>query len=115
MTDEKLTPFKAWLAGQKTVTIEVDKGDGSAETCDLMVCVPFTIERGFVFPDNRIGKCEGCGCAVQFRPHAPIKPKRVCYACVEKFQGGGDDKVTAMITPKTAAELALFYSKWSKH
>lgn len=106
----KLPPFKEYLARQKHGELVVDKADGAAEACDILVCATFAIEDGLVFPDNRIGNCAECGRAIQWRPHAPTKPKRLCYVCVPNMSSG--DKM--MITPKTAAELTLYYSKGTK-
>lgn len=109
--EKKLPPFKEYLARQKHGEFVVDKSDGAAETYDVLVCAPFTIENGLVFADNRTGVCAECGRAIQWRPYAPTKPKRLCYLCVPDMTKG--DKM--MITPKTAAELAAFLAKGSKH
>lgn len=109
----KKSPMRDWLDQMKgKVSFEVDKGDGTAETCDVLVCRKFDLVEGLIFQDNRIGKCEGCGCPVQFRPHAPTKPKRVCFECAPAL--GTGDKM--MVTEKTAAELLTYYAnKGSKH
>lgn len=102
-----------WLDRQKrNVPFEVDRGDGNAEHCDFLICRRFNVLEGLIFQDNRIGKCEKCGYAVQFRPHAPTKPKRICFECAPNLDSGGK----MMVTEKTAAEVFTYYaSKGSKH
>lgn len=65
----------------KTVT------QSEAERADILVCIP--AEWDTPFDDNVVGKCNDCGRDVQFRPHAPKEPTRVCVECVsDRFRGG---------------------------
>jgi hypothetical protein len=53
-----------------------------AEKADFFVCI--TADSPSPFSDNERGICSGCGVPVQFRPHAPKKPPRLCVGCVVK-------------------------------
>ena len=54
--------------------------EAEAEECDFLVCV--TADTPSPFEDNLTGFCVECGVKVQFRWHAPRKPKRICMACM---------------------------------
>lgn len=72
-----------------------------AENCEYLVCVRVTTP--LHFPDNLTGKCCQCGKPVQYRPHAPVTPKRLCMDC---YIGTKDLRsADNMITPETAAEV----------
>lgn len=57
----------------KVVTDEV------AESADIVVCTDATVP--LYFSDNLTGPCADCGQILQWRPHAPKKPPRVCVTC----------------------------------
>lgn len=52
-----------------------------AEACNWLVCSRLTSP--LLMPDNLIDVCAVCGELVQHRPHAPVRPKKVCGDCVE--------------------------------
>lgn len=56
--------------------------DDEAEACAYVVCVLATAQTPF--DDNELGTCCKCQRAVQFRPHAPKKPPRICMECIVK-------------------------------
>lgn len=58
--------------------------DEQAEKCDYLVCTLADFPTPFT--DNLTGFCCECGRKVQFRWHAPRKPKRICMECVVKLE-----------------------------
>jgi len=75
------------------------------EDCDYVVCIRAT--NPLAFPDNLVSTCCKCGCTIQYRPHAPKTPAKMCVECaISDMSVSGDFKV--MITPKTAAEVAAY-------
>jgi len=54
--------------------------DEEAEQCDFLVCTRADVPSPF--DDNLTGFCSDCGTKVQFRWHAPRKPKRICMECM---------------------------------
>lgn len=58
--------------------------DEEAEQADYMICMPW--ETPSPFPDNLKGICCRCGIDVQYRWHAPRKPKRMCLGCWLKME-----------------------------
>ena len=55
--------------------------DEECEAADAVVCAPVTIP--LYFRGNITGPCADCGDMLQWRPHAPKKPPRVCMRCIE--------------------------------
>ena len=55
--------------------------DEECEAADAVVCAPATTP--LYFPDNITGPCADCGDLLQWRPHAPKTPPRVCMRCIE--------------------------------
>ena len=93
------------------MTNKVIIDDGEAENSDFMVCALAT--NPLYFTDNVIGECSRCGQAIQYRPHAPKPPAKICYQCVtpgimNEIAGGEADLV---ITNKTAAEIFDYYRR----
>jgi hypothetical protein len=92
---------------------EIVNGPEDAEDTDYMVCVRLTSP--LILPDNEIDICAMCGEAIQHRPHAPSRPKKVCLECMapqmnrEAARGNLDVK----ITPRTAQEVADYLLKKS--
>lgn len=54
--------------------------DDESEQCDFLVCTRADFPSPF--DDNLTGFCAVCGTKVQFRWHAPRKPKRICMECM---------------------------------
>lgn len=68
------------------VTIPVVEPE-EAEDSDFVVCVLASEPTPFI--DNLTGVCVDCGQAVQFRPHAPKRPPKICLQCMlDRVQGG---------------------------
>jgi hypothetical protein len=63
-------------------------------------------------PDNVIGKCAECGHAIQYRPHAPKKIRKICTECAAPYLEEGDTKV---ITTQRMIDDATIFSKRQKH
>jgi hypothetical protein len=54
--------------------------DEEAEKAAYVVCILWSSDHYFL--DNIMDTCCRCFRAVQLRPHAPKKPKRICMECV---------------------------------
>jgi predicted amidophosphoribosyltransferase len=88
----------------------VDDGD-EAECADIVVCRRLTSP--LLMPDNLIDLCSKCGEAIQFRPHAPTTPPKVCDQCALPIatKHANKGELVTLITPKTAAEVAEWLRK----
>jgi hypothetical protein len=53
--------------------------DAKADTADMVVCVEAT--QPLIFADNMTGPCADCGMVLQWRPHSPKRPPKVCMEC----------------------------------
>ena len=93
-----------------TNRFEIDD-DGNADHADIVVCARLTSP--LMMPDNKIGFCAECGEAIQYRPHVPKSPRKMCMECVvplaTKLAAKG--KLTSIITPTTVAELKAHLRK----
>jgi hypothetical protein len=69
----------------------------------VIVCVPVTTP--LHYPDNRVGVCGVCQCAVQYRPHVPAFEALVCVVCWQQRVEAGD---TVSVTPRTIAEVQAY-------
>lgn len=76
---------KGRKAGRRTVEIAGLKievvSDEECEQADAVVCVQATIP--LYFADNVTGPCADCGDLLQWRPHAPKTPPKICMRCLE--------------------------------
>jgi hypothetical protein len=54
--------------------------DAKANEADYMICVPADYPTPFT--DNLTGFCCRCGFKIQYRWHAPRKPKKICMKCM---------------------------------
>ncbi len=70
----------------------------------ILVCGPTSY-----FPDDVHGKCDVCGKAIVYRPHAPKDVKRLCLDCLLKEVGASpEDRIILGATAKTIAEVAMW-------
>lgn len=89
-----------------TSKIEIELGDDAdAEACDAVVCARLTSP--LIRPDNLIDLCAKCGEAIQYRPHVPKKPPKICIRCL----GPLPESTTINVTPTTVAEVAAYLRK----
>jgi hypothetical protein len=58
--------------------------DEEAETVDFLVCAPVPPSGKLLLADNFVGTCCSCGTQVQYRWHAPRRPKKICMSCAIK-------------------------------
>lgn len=106
--------YEGWVRflAESAEKLEIVARDEAARDVDVVVCRLITDP--LVFPDNLVGHCSQCFRLVQFRPHAPREPKRVCDECarpmIEKQRKSGDE-VRFSITEDTARDLADFVRK----
>lgn len=91
-------------------SVEIDD-DGNAEHADVMVCMRLT--QPLLMPDNAIGICAACSEAIQFRPHGPKRPRKLCWQCAmpDAAKAAAKGELHTIITPATAAELAAHLKK----
>lgn len=94
-----------------TNKFEIVDGPDDAEMADVVVCRRLTSP--LLLPDNLIDLCSQCGEAIQFRPHAPKLPPKICDECALPgiMSEAAKGELVTMITPKTAAELFAFLQK----
>jgi hypothetical protein len=70
-------PRPAFLAIDGEVTTVVSAA--RAEAADVCVCMPWSLPP--ILSDNLRATCADCGVALQHRPSAPKKPRKVCIDC----------------------------------
>lgn len=70
------TPVPIWVVSNE-----------EAEQADYVVCAPAEWETPFA--DNEAGVCGDCGRAIQFRPHVPKRPPKICVQCCFDRDIGG--------------------------
>jgi hypothetical protein len=110
---KKPTEHQRWvkLLGDNIGNVAVATDPAAAENCEMLICRLVTDP--LLFPDNKVGRCQKCLRPVQFRPHAPKKPPKMCDECarpiVEKLQAEGN--LGAFITPNTALDIANYLAK----
>ena len=63
------------IAGLAVTVASQAQGERAA----LVVCIGLTVP--LTFADNRTGPCADCGDTLQWRPHAPRKPPKLCMDC----------------------------------
>ncbi len=58
----------------------------TAELCDMVICRRLT--KPLLNRDNLTGPCADCGTQLQWRPHAPTHPPKLCRECaMERVDG----------------------------
>ena len=85
--------------------------DDNMEEAEVLACMRLTSP--LLLPDNEIGLCEQCGEAIQFRPHVPKLPKKMCVECVmpTTMKARAKGELVTIITPNTLADLQAFFQK----
>lgn len=109
--------YRDWVEhiARGTDKLEVAKpGDG--ERCDVLVCRLAPQGAPLLLPDNLVTSCSKCFRMVQFRPHAPKRPRRICDECIHAEiaahrEADVDNDITFMITEHTAADVAAYFKK----
>lgn len=106
---DRLVEFMA----DKFDEIEVEKGDG--EHADFVLCRLATTP--LIEPDNLVATCSKCFRMVQFRPHAPKKPPRICDECAapEMAARAKKGELEMIITENTAKDLLSILAKKERH
>lgn len=105
----KSKDYDHWV---KTTAANLDKteivDEREAAKATVMVCRLQT--EPLYYPDNLVAPCSKCFRMVQFRPHSPKEPKKLCDECAAKDMAGQKD-VRFMITPATADDIVLHMIK----
>jgi len=83
----------------------------NASDSQFLICREITTP--LLFADNLTGVCSRCAAAIQYRPHAPAKPPKICMGCFEANEGREDYDV--LITRETVSELGLDIPRKRKH
>jgi hypothetical protein len=86
--------------------LEITDGEDS----DVLVCRLIT--EPLYMNDNLVGLCSDCHRMIQFRPHAPKTPKKVCDDCAIK---GMDKDARFVITEQSLNDLQAFIKKQGEH
>ncbi|MEH2497412.1 hypothetical protein V1294_003891 [Bradyrhizobium sp. AZCC 1678] len=96
-----------------SIFANVQRTTSDPEESDAVVCRLAPQGAPLLFPDNLVAPCSKCWRMVQFRPHAPKKPRRVCDECIrpEIEEHRKTEGVKYIITPNTATDLALYFHR----
>ena len=82
------------------------------EDADCLVCRLHTTP--LQLPDNLVGHCARCFRMIQYRPHAPKTPEKVCDDCAVKGMAKDGD-VRIQITEASLADLRAILAKKAMH
>lgn len=79
--------------------------DAENEACDYLVCTP--VSNPLKFADNLVSVCCKCGAAVQYRPHAPIIPPKICLPCImpDLLKDHEKGELGVLVSDKTIQEV----------
>lgn len=93
------------------MTNRLEIADDNAEEAEVLACLRLT--QPLLLPDNEIDLCEQCGAAIQFRPHVPKRPKKLCMECVAPMIAKADAKgeLVTILTAKSVAEIQDYLRK----
>lgn len=86
--------------------LKIIQNSEEAEDADYFVCIRASSYSPF--KDNLFDFCCKCGEKVQFRPHGPTVPKKICFECVmpELLEEAKKGELEISCTEKTAQEVA---------
>lgn len=84
----------------------VTPADG--ELADIIVC--HLVTDPLMMPDNLVAVCRMCPRLIQFRPHAPKRPPKVCDECATAEMAKHKENLL-MVTETTAADVQAFRRK----
>lgn len=89
--------------------------DDEAEKAQFFVCMRVG-GKPLLMADNLVGTCTECGEQIQFRPHGPTKPKKVCMECAMPIieDQAAKGKFDAMATTKTLDDLKKYRNQTNK-
>ena len=109
--------YGRWVETLTDLSNKIDVvGDGSeAEDADCVICRLITDP--LIMRDNLVGTCSKCFRMIQFRPHVPKTPPKVCDECampiIKRHAKKGD--LHAVITENTAQDIANYLRKKGLH
>lgn len=79
---------------------------------DYVVCALLKDGQEPYYEDNIIGECKDCGRRIQWRPHAPMGPPRICTGCfTKKLDENPDEKHQFIVPNKVKQEVADYIKK----
>lgn len=78
----------------------------------ILACARWTALEPLMLPDNVVGTCAECGQAIQHRPHAPKKMRKVCMQCAAPDLARGD---AVSVTTQRMIDDFETYTKRQKH
>lgn len=89
--------------------------DAETEACDYLVCTP--VSNPLKFADNLVSVCCKCGAAVQYRPHGPTTPPKICLPCImpELVDKAEKDELGVLVSAKTVQEVRDHFRKKNSH
>lgn len=95
--------------------IEVVSDGEAAEQADVTICRLMTVP--LLLPDNLVASCSECRRLIQFRPHAPKTPRRLCDECAGPIVAREmkDKDFRALITERTVADVAALLRRKGQH
>lgn len=80
-----------------------------AEEASIVVCRLVT--EPLLYRDNVVAPCSKCFRMLQFRPHAPKKPPKMCDGCARKEIDTATDDVSFMATQNTIDDVVAFVAR----
>lgn len=110
--------YQRWLNifAHGTETLELAGPGDASEGANIVVCRLVTTP--LLLPDNLVGPCSKCFRMLQFRPHVPKTPPRMCDECaeveIEKQRAAGEE-VSFMVTQNTLDDIAAMVPKKKRH
>jgi len=79
--------------------------DAAAEDCNYVICMPYTPGDKPMMVGNLFGKCSKCDQDIQFRPHIPKKPPRICLACIPEVAKNHPEGIHGTVTAQVLKEV----------
>jgi hypothetical protein len=96
-------PYDDWLKLMAKQPERVTVADDNAEESDVVICRLVTTP--LIMADNLVGHCSKCFKMIQFRPHVPKLPRKLCDGCAFKSIKGERD-LKFYVTENTLNDLA---------
>lgn len=105
-------PYEGWLSYLISAKEQLEVVDSSGRVdASVVVCRLAPQGERLILPDNLVGHCSKCFRLIQYRPHVPSEPVKMCDECImpeiERQKKAGED-VKFMITKNTARDLVDF-------
>jgi len=108
----KSKPYHDWLKIMAKQPECVEIAYDNAEASDVVICRLIT--KPLIVADNLVGHCSKCFKMIQFRPHVPKLPRKLCDGCAFKEIEGESD-LKFYVTENTLNDLATVILRKMAH